>query len=196
MHQDLRYYLTNQNSLYAGIAPNHPISKRNNTFFRSLNILLVDCQQYIINHEAVSIDPHPIFIHPETFGISTGTIFKLPETIISSPDTIINSPGIIISSPETIFKLPGKIMKSPGTFGMFPGTRFIDPQTLFIHPETAGMNDCSVLLRNNAYPTGPGGVIFVRTLFPKRRRAFPVGRALFGTLNKALQQRRKDVCIN
>ena len=217
MQQVFKYYLTNQYLFYTGFTPNHSLSKQYTAYFLSKNSLSIEYQYYCINRAVIFTSPGTFGMLPETFGISPGIFGMLPGTFGMSPGsfgmspgTFGMSPGIFGMSPETfgmspgifgmspgIFGMsPGIFGMSPGTFGMSPGTFGMSPETIFIYPETVRINDFQVLLRNNAFGTDAGSFIFVRTLFPKRKRAFPVGRAFFGTLNKALQPGRKGFSVN
>ena len=210
MQQVFKYYLTNQYLFYTGFTPNHSLSKQYTAYFLSKNSLSIEYQYYCINRAVIFTSPGTFGMLPETFGISPGIFGMLPGTFGMSPGSFGMSPGIFGMSPETfgmspgtfgmspgIFGMsPGIFGMSPGTFGMSPGTFGMSPETIFIYPETVRINDFQVLLRNNAFGTDAGSFIFVRTLFPKRKRAFPVGRAFFGTLNKALQPGRKGFSVN
>jgi len=224
LQQVFKYYLTNQYLFYTGFTPNHSLSKQYTAYFLSKNSLSIEYQYYCINRAVIFTSPGTFGMLPETFGISPGIFGMLPGTFGMSPGsfgmspgTFGMSPGIFGMSPETfgmspgtfgmspgifgmspgIFGMsPGTFGMSPGTFGMSPGTFGMSPETIFIYPETVRINDFQVLLRNNAFGTDAGSFIFVRTLFPKRKRAFPVGRAFFGTLNKALQPGRKGFSVN
>ena len=175
MQQVFKYYLTNQYLFYTGFTPNHSLSKQYTAYFLSKNSLSIEYQYYCINRAVIFTSPGTFGMLPETFGISPGIFGMLPGTFGMSP---------------------GSFGMSPGTFGMSPGIFGMSPETIFIYPETVRINDFQVLLRNNAFGTDAGSFIFVRTLFPKRKRAFPVGRAFFGTLNKALQPGRKGFSVN
>ena len=217
MQQVFKYYLTNQYLFYTGFTPNHSLSKQYTAYFLSKNSLSIEYQYYCINRAVIFTSPGTFGMLPETFGISPGIFGMLPGTFGMSPGsfgmspgTFGMSPGNLGMSPETfgmsprtfgmspgIFGMsPGIFGMSPGTFGMSPGTFGMSPETIFIYPETVRINDFQVLLRNNAFGTDAGSFIFVRTLFPKRKRAFPVGRAFFGTQNKALQPGRKGFSVN
>ena len=210
MQQVFKYYLTNQYLFYTGFTPNHSLSKQYTAYFLSKNSLSIEYQYYCINRAVIFTSPGTFGMLPETFGISPGIFGMLPGTFGMSPGsfgmspgTFGMSPGIFGMSPETFGMSPGTFGMSPGIFGMSPGifgmspgTFGMSPETIFIYPETVRINDFQVLLRNNAFGTDAGSFIFVRTLFPKRKRAFPVGRAFFGTLNKALQPGRKGFSVN
>ena len=210
MQQVFKYYLTNQYLFYTGFTPNHSLSKQYTAYFLSKNSLSIEYQYYCINRAVIFTSPGTFGMLPETFGISPGIFGMLPGTFGMSPGsfgmspgTFGMSPGIFGMSPETFGMSPGTFGMSPGIFGMspglfgmYPGTFGMSPETIFIYPETVRINDFQVLLRNNAFGTDAGSFIFVRTLFPKRKRAFPVGRAFFGTLNKALQPGRKGFSVN
>ena len=203
MQQVFKYYLTNQYLFYTGFTPNHSLSKQYTAYFLSKNSLSIEYQYYCINRAVIFTSPGTFGMSPGSFGMSPGTfgmspgIFGMsPETFGMSPGTFGMSPGIFGMSPGIFGMSPGTFGMSPGTFGMSPGTFGMSPETIFIYPETVRINDFQVLLRNNAFGTDAGSFIFVRTLFPKRKRAFPVGRAFFGTLNKALQPGRKGFSVN
>jgi len=210
LQQVFKYYLTNQYLFYTGFTPNHSLSKQYTAYFLSKNSLSIEYQYYCINRAVIFTSPGTFGMLPETFGISPGIFGMLPGTFGMSPGSFGMSPGSFGMSPGTfgmspgifgmspgIFGMsPGTFGMSPGTFGMSPGTFGMSPETIFIYPETVRINDFQVLLRNNAFGTDAGSFIFVRTLFPKRKRAFPVGRAFFGTLNKALQPGRKGFSVN
>ena len=203
MQQVFKYYLTNQYLFYTGFTPNHSLSKQYTAYFLSKNSLSIEYQYYCINRAVIFTSPGTFGMLPETFGISPGIFGMLPGTFGMSPGsfgmspgTFGMSPGIFGMSPETFGMSPGTFVMSPGTFGISPGIFGMSPETIFIYPETVRINDFQVLLRNNAFGTDAGSFIFVRTLFPKRKRAFPVGRAFFGTQNKALQPGRKGFSVN
>jgi len=203
LQQVFKYYLTNQYLFYTGFTPNHSLSKQYTAYFLSKNSLSIEYQYYCINRAVIFTSPGTFGMLPETFGISPGIFGMLPGTFGMSPGsfgmspgTFGMSPGIFGMSPGIFGMSPGTFGMSPGTFGMSPGTFGMSPETIFIYPETVRINDFQVLLRNNAFGTDAGSFIFVRTLFPKRKRAFPVGRAFFGTLNKALQPGRKGFSVN
>ena len=203
MQQVFKYYLTNQYLFYTGFTPNHSLSKQYTAYFLSKNSLSIEYQYYCINRAVIFTSPGTFGMLPETFGISPGIFGMLPGTFGMSPGSFGMSPGsfgmspgIFGMSPGIFGMSPGTFGMSPGTFGMSPGTFGMSPETIFIYPETVRINDFQVLLRNNAFGTDAGSFIFVRTLFPKRKRAFPVGRAFFGTLNKALQPGRKGFSVN
>ena len=196
MQQVFKYYLTNQYLFYTGFTPNHSLSKQYTAYFLSKNSLSIEYQYYCINRAVIFTSPGTFGMLPETFGISPGIFGMLPGTFGMSPGSFGMSPGIFGMSPETFGMSPGTFVMSPGTFGISPGIFGMSPETIFIYPETVRINDFQVLLRNNAFGTDAGSFIFVRTLFPKRKRAFPVGRAFFGTLNKALQPGRKGFSVN
>ena len=196
MQQVFKYYLTNQYLFYTGFTPNHSLSKQYTAYFLSKNSLSIEYQYYCINRAVIFTSPGTFGMLPETFGISPGIFGMLPGTFGMSPGSFGMSPGTFGMSPGIFGMSPGIFGMSPGTFGMSPGTFGMSPETIFIYPETVRINDFQVLLRNNAFGTDAGSFIFVRTLFPKRKRAFPVGRAFFGTLNKALQPGRKGFSVN
>jgi len=210
LQQVFKYYLTNQYLFYTGFTPNHSLSKQYTAYFLSKNSLSIEYQYYCINRAVIFTSPGTFGMLPGTFGMSPGSfgmspgtfgmspgIFGMsPETFGMSPGTFGMSPGIFGMSPGIFGMSPGTFGMSPGIFGMSPGTFGMSPETIFIYPETVRINDFQVLLRNNAFGTDAGSFIFVRTLFPKRKRAFPVGRAFFGTLNKALQPGRKGFSVN
>jgi len=196
LQQVFKYYLTNQYLFYTGFTPNHSLSKQYTAYFLSKNSLSIEYQYYCINRAVIFTSPGTFGMLPETFGISPGIFGMLPGTFGMSPGSFGMSPGIFGMSPETFGMSPGTFVMSPGTFGISPGIFGMSPETIFIYPETVRINDFQVLLRNNAFGTDAGSFIFVRTLFPKRKRAFPVGRAFFGTLNKALQPGRKGFSVN
>ena len=196
MQQVFKYYLTNQYLFYTGFTPNHSLSKQYTAYFLSKNSLSIEYQYYCINRAVIFTSPGTFGMLPETFGISPGIFGMLPGTFGMSPGSFGMSPGTFGMSPGIFGMSPGTFEMSPGTFGMSPGTFGMSPETIFIYPETVRINDFQVLLRNNAFGTDAGSFIFVRTLFPKRKRAFPVGRAFFGTLNKALQPGKKDLSVN
>jgi len=196
LQQVFKYYLTNQYLFYTGFTPNHSLSKQYTAYFLSKNSLSIEYQYYCINRAVIFTSPGTFGMLPETFGISPGIFGMLPGTFGMSPGSFGMSPGSFGMSPETFGMSPGTFVMSPGTFGISPGIFGMSPETIFIYPETVRINDFQVLLRNNAFGTDAGSFIFVRTLFPKRKRAFPVGRAFFGTLNKALQPGRKGFSVN
>ena len=196
MQQVFKYYLTNQYLFYTGFTPNHSLSKQYTAYFLSKNSLSIEYQYYCINRAVIFTSPGTFGMLPETFGISPGIFGMLPGTFGMSPGSFGMSPGTFGMSPGIFGMSPGIFGMSPGTFGMSPGTFGMSPETIFIYPETVRINDFQVLLRINAFGTDAGSFIFVRTLFPKRKRAFPVGRAFFGTLNKALQPGRKGFSVN